>query len=532
MMRINEIIKEYYLLFLVFYFTSANAQDINNYRCLLKDSTVKIEKTNLPIVFISVGKKMIQYEDYILAQMKIIYNGEGEYNYGDTILHPNQLVDYEGCIALRYRGHSSFINSDKKPYAFRTLKDAKLPSEGGKKEKVSLLGMRKDSKWAFLAPWADRSMIRDVLSFELARPWMDFVPETRFCELILDGTYYGVFILTERVSSGKNRLNLSDSNDIGKEGETDILVYVDRGDAPYYQSNFHPYGANGIVMDKTVKYEYKFPDPKDFSVLPLETNYYIDREINRMEEVFATGAYEKYKDVIDVTSFIDYMLSTEVSNNIDGYRLSTYLYKYSPSTARKEGYSEKWKMALWDFNFAWGNTKYNGHVSNTIWHYNINFREDYQNDLNWVPFYWHKMLKDDKYVSLLKLRWKQYRISNHSIIAIYNKIDSLTNILVTGGGISRNENAWRIFDTSIWGVGYNVESYEEEISHLKRWIEGRLEFMDKELIDATGIKEIELSDGSVELYNFQGVKLKEIPRNKPYIIKDKGKSRIIIPHIN
>jgi len=142
----------------------------------------------LPIVFINVDGQMILCDDYILAQMVIIHNGDGDYNYGDTILHPNQHIDFKGYIALKYRGHTSFYNSDKKPYGFRTLKTSLLPVEGGEKKKVSLLGMAKDSQWAMLAPWVDRSMIRDILSFDLARPWMDFVPETRLCEVILDGT--------------------------------------------------------------------------------------------------------------------------------------------------------------------------------------------------------------------------------------------------------------------------------------------------------------------------------------------------------
>ncbi len=484
--RIRSISKYSPLIILLLFKSSyTNAQSPDNYRNKLKNAYVKIDSTNLPIVFVETGDQMIQRDGYILSRMKIIHNGEGRFNYGDTILHPNQHVDYEGNIALKYRGHSSFNYSDKKPYAIQTLKNELLPENGGEKKKVSLLGMKKDSKWAMLAPWADRSMIRDVLAFELARPWMDFVPETRFCEVLLDGTYYGVYILTERVSQGKNRLNLKNSEEIGNEGETDILVYIDRGDDPCYESLYHPYGINGINMEKSIYYEYKYPEEEDFAALPEGTKDYVNSKINHFEESFLATDYQNpatgYRNLIDIMSFIDYMLSTEVSNNIDGYRLSTYLYCYCDTHAKEEGYDTRWKMSLWDYNFAWGNSKYNGHVSNTIWHYNINFREDYQNDKNWVPFYWHRMLDDASFVEQLKERWKEYRNSNHSNENIEYKVDSLITLLQVGGAATRNEDAWQIFSSNICGVGYSVNSFSEEIEHLKNWIAGRLVFMDEEL---------------------------------------------------
>ena len=188
----------------------SHAQRSDNYRGNLRNRNVKVDATNLPIVFLNVSGKMILRDSYILAKMKIIDNGEGMQNHGDTVAYPGQHVDYEGWIALRYRGNSSFDASDKKPFAFRTLETNVLPDNGGNKKKVKLLGMPKDNKWCFIAPWCDETMFRDVLSFELARPWFDWVPNAHMCELFLDGTYYGVFVLCEQVSKGKHRLNLDD----------------------------------------------------------------------------------------------------------------------------------------------------------------------------------------------------------------------------------------------------------------------------------------------------------------------------------
>lgn len=41
-----------------------------------------------------------------------------------------------------------------------------------------------------LAPFSDKSMMRDVLTIELVRPYSNFVPSVRYGELILDGTHH------------------------------------------------------------------------------------------------------------------------------------------------------------------------------------------------------------------------------------------------------------------------------------------------------------------------------------------------------
>src|SRR3712207_2602645 len=181
------------------------AQQWDNYRSLLDNPNVTIDQTNLPIVFIDVDEQTIQRDSRVLARMKIIYNGEGQLTYGDTLAHPKQHVDYEGYIGIKYRGNTSFTSSRKKPYGLKTLKGADVD---GKKDKVSILGMGKDNDWVLLAPYQDKTLMRDVLTYELARPLMRFTPHARFCEVVLDGTYYGVFAIMERNTKGKTRLDL------------------------------------------------------------------------------------------------------------------------------------------------------------------------------------------------------------------------------------------------------------------------------------------------------------------------------------
>ena len=143
------------------------------------NQNVRLASTNLPIVWLTVDGRYIDRNERITARMKILHNGDGQLNYADTVAHPGQHIDYEGYVALRYRGSSSFSMSDRKPYSFRPL-DKPL-EEGGVKQKVKILGMGKDNNWALLAPYADKSMMRDLLAFEVSRPWMEYTPQGLYC---------------------------------------------------------------------------------------------------------------------------------------------------------------------------------------------------------------------------------------------------------------------------------------------------------------------------------------------------------------
>ena len=463
-------------------------QTADNYRSYLRNRNVKISETNLPIVFIQTNRQMIQRDNYILAQMKVIHNGDGQLNYGDTVAHRGQTIDYEGYIALKYRGNSSFSSSDKKPLAFRTLESDVLPDYGGKKLKVRILGMPKDNKWGFIAPWCDETMIRDILSFELGRPWFDWVPNARMCEVILDGTYYGVYVLCERVSKGKHRLNLDDPT-VDEKGNivADWHVCVDHGYDPFYESKHHPWATlDGSRESRfTVKYEYDDPGDDEFWELPDGTREALHADIDRMEDVFLENQWldhdKGYRRLVDPMSFIDYMLSTEVSMNIDGYRLSTHLYKHSDKRQLTEGIDPRWKTTLWDFNIAWGNANYYGGERTDQWQYMMNINNS--GDDCPVPFYWYKMLMDPDYVSALKQRWQEYRQTNHSDQRLFATIDSLTTLLTAHGAAERNETAWGIYNRSnIWPLPYYAKNYEQAVSYLKNWIQQRLVFMDKNLL--------------------------------------------------
>ena len=448
---------------------SAQAQDPANYPP--DDRTVVIDSTNLPIVWIDVDGAMIKRRDRIGARMKIIHNGKGRLNYGDTVAHPGQRIDYEGYIALRYRGNTSYTQSDKKPYSFRTLSQ---PLDSGyDKKKVPILDMGKDNNWALLAPYSDRSMIRDLLGFEIARPWMEYTPQGRLCEVYLDGTYYGVYILCEVVSKGKHRLNLDDPGEEGDALTGGYLLEVGTGEGMYHLSKYSPVDNSGVFYtDRYIIFDYKSPDYEDMTWSQIN---YINAAIDRMEDAFASPNFkdpdEGYRKYIDVESFMDYQLVMELSHNVDAYRLGDKFFK------RRDSIDPRFKMVVWDLNLAFGNARHNQGYKTNTWVYKLNPTLYSVGDYM-IPFWWYKLRSDNNYIKARHARWAEWREGNIREDRIMATIDSLANEVTCCGAMERNSQAWPRWGVWVWPNYYVSTDYDDEIAHLKDWLTKRIAWLD------------------------------------------------------
>ena len=435
---------------------------------------VELTSTNLPIVWIEVKGRTIDRFERINAHMKIIDNGKGKLNYADLKEHPGQRIDYEGYIALRYRGNSTFNDSPKKPFSFHTLDG---PIKYASKQKVKILGMGKDYNWALLAPYSDKSMMRDLLAFEISRPWMEYTPKGRYCEVFLDGTYYGVYILCEVVSEGKHRLNLAKPRKSGFELTGDYLIEVDYNDNVHYRSKHHPVDSKGNALtDRFIHFQYKSPKYDDLNEAQL---LYINRRIDAMEQALASPQFRDpergYRRYIDVMSFIDYQIAMELGHSIDGYRKSGKLYK------RRDNVDQRFKTVVWDMNLAYGNCKLREGWRTDGWIYQSNDLLYAEGEDFLIPFWWTRLNSDETYQTMLRELWAQYRNSTLTDDGVMAIIDSLANELKAQGAIDRNSKAWPRWGVYVWPNHYISKDFDDEVSFLKQWLRERIAWMDEQL---------------------------------------------------
>lgn len=158
---------------------------------------LEFSSSNLPIVVIETGPQEIVDDPRITATMGIINNGD------DAVNHlTDPYNDYLGYISIEYRGATSQA-FPKKSYGFETQ------DHSGENRNVSLMGLPEENDWVLYAPYSDKSLIRNILSYRLFREMGHYAPRTRLCELVVNGDYLGVYVLVEKIKRDRNRLDIA-----------------------------------------------------------------------------------------------------------------------------------------------------------------------------------------------------------------------------------------------------------------------------------------------------------------------------------
>lgn len=425
---------------------------------------VNLQNSNLPIVVINTFGQPIPDEPKIMANMGIIDNGPGQRNYLNQAFN-----SYFGSIGIELRGSTSQSLSDKKPYGVETR------NADGSNLNTALLGMPSENDWVFLAPYSDKSLIRDVLAYTLARRIMPWAPRSRFVELIVNGDYKGVYAVLESIKKDNDRVDISTLNPDENSGDDltgGYILKIDKWTGAFNDGFTSPFPPPGNP-NAPIVYQYHYPRPDDISD-PQKT--YIQQYINNFEQVMASVNYTDpvvgYPSVIDVSSFVDFFLINEITRNVDGYRLSTFMYK------NKDSNGGKLRMGpVWDFNIAFGNANYCSGNDTHGWA--INFNWVCPSDSWLIPFWWDKLRNDPAFRGLVRSRWQQLRASTFSNTAINGVIDSLAAVVQEGQG--RNFQRWPILGQWVWPNAFVGNTFASEINYLKTWLAGRVIWMDNEI---------------------------------------------------
>jgi len=195
-----------------------------------------------------------------------------------------------------------------------------------------------------------------------------------------------------------------------------------------------------------------------------------------------------YRTHIDVSSFVDFFLINELNRNVDGYRLSTFIYK------DKDKNGETGKLTLgpiWDFNLAFGNADYCHGSDIEGWAYKFN--DVCSADFWLVPFWWERLLSDPAFAGQVKLRWFTLREGAWSTGAIDAMIEGYAEMLADAQ--NRNFQRWPVIGSYVWPNNFVGSTYREEIDYMKNWIHERAAWLDQQFsnfedpVEVTGIYE-------------------------------------------
>ena len=369
-----------------------------------------------------------QYKAPILGKEKEHY-----VNFTMTIDSENDEWDYEGTGRIRGRGNSTWLWYPKKPYRMKL------------DEKASILGLAEEKDWVLLANYRDPTHLMNTFVFtagnELGLPYTN---HSRFVEVTLNGEYIGLYQLTEQVEQGKTRVNVAD--------EGGLLISLDKDDGPELAPNESDnFWSEVYRMPICVKH------PEDQSKEQLNA---IKAEFALLEQAIKNHDYDAVDQLMDIQTFIDYMLLQELVYNVevDAPR-SIYMHK------DKDG---KWFMGpLWDFDagfdFDWS-TMYTGH------NYFMSYKElvlgtDPANRIGGyqVPKFFVDLFKNKRFVSEYKARWKEVK---EWVMPVFWENTALY--------AEQAKEAMKR-DLSKWPID---KIYSAEIKQMKNWLEARCNYLD------------------------------------------------------
>lgn len=455
------------LIFLLFFFCDLNlfAQNVNINNILSTPFT----SSNLPIIVINTNGQEILDEVKITADMGIIYNGEGLRN---NLTDP--FNNYNGKIGIEIRGSSS-QQFPKKQYAVETRDDL------GNDLKVSLLGFPKESDWVLFAPYNDKSLMRDALSYRIASDMGRYASRSKFCEVVLNGDYVGVYVLLEKIKRDANRVNIKklEAPDTSGTAVTGgYIIKIDKTDGEGndgWYSRYLPFDEK----NNQIFYQYHFPKPED---IVWQQKNFIQNKILHFETVmkYALNLADQntgFPAYINTDSFVDFVLANEVTKNVDAYRLSTFLYKNRDDVDPKI-----YAGPVWDFNLAFGNADYYEGWKTDGWQ--IELLTDIKNIPDWetflTPFWWKKLFEDSTFQSKIYARWQYLRSNSLETSKVLNYVDSLVTLLDEAK--TRNFERWPVLGQYVWPNPFIGNTYQEEINYLKNWIIERLNWLDKNMV--------------------------------------------------
>jgi len=356
---------------------------------------------------------------------------------------------------IRGRGNSTW-SEDKRPYKVKFDKAQ------------DLFGFGKNKHWVLLANRFDNSLVRNRMTYWLGQQLgMPYTPQCVPVEVVMNGEFYGSYLLCEQIRIGKGRVTIDDLDDVkDPPALTDEMIQT----GGYLLSMDYEYDPVRYFRTEHIggsDRSFYIESPDD------NVNYfheYIKAYMQKVEnaifgEDFKDAEGHPYTDYLDLDAAVDYWWVQEFSENGDAYGSnSTYLYK-SRDVREEDGSVTIGKLCwgpLWDFDYvAWGD---------------LDYESEPQETLEYTSMEWFETMKADPvFLDKVRERWSEPG-------GLRDKVQEITK---EGGLLDRYiaqmETSYN-YDHEKWGSFQSeLTEYRDEIEQLREWIIKRTAYVDGEV---------------------------------------------------
>ncbi len=375
---------------------------------------------------------------------------------GKDITSRNTYVDAEMILdgetyplTVRGRGNTSWHTFPKKAYRIKL------------DDKAKLCGMSSNRDWVLIANYVDPSLIRNHIASDIAHKLdgLEFTPSYVSCDLYINGKYYGIYSLGEKIEEAKNKVNLGDPVTDADGNVTDFGFLCELG-WDYFSTNI--VGKDYFSLDY-IRYVYiKEPTIEKKN---NATYKYIYNYIKATEDAIVAG--EGWEEYIDLDSWVDWFIVNEFCNNTESAMHRSF-FMYKPVGGKLTA------GPIWDYDLAFGNSTGDLSKYDRGWvAVDSTYGDLYQ---NWFYF----LLRDDDFVDAVKARWKEigetlYETALESLdrnaSAIENAVDNNFEVWdeVLGHRVLLSRTS-RLYKT-----------WDEQLDYIRGYLKTRYSFMNERL---------------------------------------------------
>lgn len=433
------------------------------------DGTLKasapLNFTFLPIVEINTGGNGIGLNYGAAGTIRV---AEADAARPDTVI----------TAKYKIRGASS-SGYPKKSYAI------KLYDASGSSFDYSFFGLRSDNNWILDAMFIDGACMRNRVATDL---WNDFsvrpyyaakekkaLTGTRghFVEVFMDGTYHGLYCMTEKLDRKQLKLKkyqAADPTVAGSTGKVRGLLYktsqwgyevhMGHNSGNKYYPGTSPSGYSNTLGHETwCNYELKYPDYAEEAVEFGPMYNAVNFVCTSSQSDFESGV----KSYFDFATTRDYYLFIDLLMATDNHGKNMFYYVYDHSKSDLVG------MAPWDLDGTFG----------INWAGSTSYTSDATQDLD--TFLWEhehgQMGLYDKLALSTTLSWDNYLAARYATLrrsqfqpaALAQRFATYASLFADSHADVREQNKWGRYHATI----------QTSATYAQKWVQERVAALDQ-----------------------------------------------------
>ena len=393
-------------------------------------------------------------------------------------------------------------------------------------EKQNMLGLNDGAQmknWVLIAEYKDSSLLRDKVLYQMANEVLE--PDGYYCtdaelvEVMINGNYWGVYLLAEYQQINENRVNITEAEkdykgtDIGYFLEYDGYYYTE-DETTTFIVDYHDnaplilYDGSGDTSKTETVFAVREDDKKKKLGFTIKSDIYCEEQrdfianfVNGVYDIMYEAAYndkayefnadftelvesdltprEAIEKVVDINSLVDMYILYEVACDADGYWSSFFMsVDFSESGNKKLTFT-----APWDFDSAMANVSSGSRCADAQGFFATNSVLSTNNQFYAMNPWLTVLAYEDWYRDEVAEKWTEIYdngVFERAIAMLEN--DSTEYI----DGIKRNFKKWDnlsktpTFTLDLANKGAGKPTYNAAAKFLINWLEARVEFLNNE----------------------------------------------------